>query len=111
VMAFNPNDVEKGEQILEVRGLNSEGVSSLPVFTTVLGTDDGTDELSGFSFTFFLSITGILCFLIIVGLLFKARAEEPLLLIGFESNTEHPQVLDAELVLDEPSSSEDNASS
>ena len=46
VMAFNPNDVEKGEQILEVRGLNSEGVSSLPVFTTVLGTDDGTDELS-----------------------------------------------------------------
>ena len=111
VMAFNPNDVEKGEQILEVRGLNSEGVSSLPVFTTVLGTDDGADELSGFSFTFFLSITGILCFLIIVGLLFKARAEEPLLLIGFESNTEHPQVLDAELVLDEPSSSEDNASS
>ena len=46
VMAFNPNDVEKGEQILEVRGLNSEGVSSQPVFTTVLGTDDGTDELS-----------------------------------------------------------------
>jgi subtilisin family serine protease len=111
VMAFNPSDVEKGEQTLEVRGLNSEGVSSLPVFTTVMGTGDGTDGLSGFSFTAFMSITGILCLLILVGLLFKARAEEPLLLNGLESTNEHPKVLDAELVLDEPSSSEDNASS
>ena len=111
VMAFDPSDVAKGEQTLEVRGLNSEGISSLPVFTMVDGTGDGTDDFGGFSFGTFMSITTILCFLILVGLLFKARAEEPLLLTGFENSNESSQVLDAELIFDEPSSSEDRDSS
>jgi hypothetical protein len=43
--------------------------------------------------------------------LFKARAEEPLLLSGFENANEPSQVLDAELILEEPPSSEDKGSS
>lgn len=108
---FLPPAVAKGEQTLEVRGLNSEGISSLPVFTTVDGTGEETEDFGGFSFGTFMSITTILCLLILVGLLFKARAEEPLLLSGFEKANEPSQVLDAELILEEPPSSEDKGSS
>lgn len=111
VMAFYLPAVAKGEQTLEVRGLNSEGISSLPVFTTVDGTGEETEDFGGFSFGTFMSITTILCLLILVGLLFKARAEEPLLLSGFEKANEPSQVLDAELILEEPPSSEDKGSS
>ena len=111
VMAFHPSAVAKGEQTLEVRGLNSEGISSLPVFTTMEGAGSGTENFGGFSFGTFMSITTILCLLILVGLVFKARAEEPLLLYGFEKTDEASQVLDAELVLDEPSSLEAEDSS
>ena len=75
------------------------------------GAGSGTENFGGFSFGTFMSITTILCLLILVGLVFKARAEEPLLLYGFEKTDEPSQVLDAELVLDEPSSLEADDSS
>ena len=107
VMAFNPA-VLAGEQVLEIRGLNEESKPSLPVFAVVEGTGSDSDDLGGMMAGTMLAIGGVLLLLILVGLLFKARADEPLLLAGFEKWEGHPEILDAELILDDGASLDDD---
>ena len=103
VMAFDVNQLEKGNQTLEVRGLNQQGSPSLSVFTTVMGTGLSVDDAGGFSSQSLLMIAGVLVFIILVGLIFNARADEPLQLAGGDGlNSNGDGILEAELIDDLP---------
>ncbi len=111
VMAINPLLVPAGEQVLEIRGLNEESKPSLPVFVVVIGQGSASDSATGLSFGAYFTLVNILIVFIIIGLVFKARADEPLLLAGHEKGEGHPDVLDAELVPDDGSTLDDEVSS
>ena len=103
VMAFDVNQLEKGNQTLEVRGLNQQGSPSLSVFTTVMGTGLSVDDSVGFSSQSLLMIAGVLVFIILLGFMFNARADEPLQLAGGDGlNSNGDGILEAELIDDLP---------
>jgi hypothetical protein len=111
VIAINPLLLPAGEQVLEIRGLNEESKPSLPVFAVVIGQGSASDSATGLTFGAYFTLVNILIVFIIIGLVFKARADEPLLLAGHDKWDGHPDVLDAELVPDDGSTLDDEASS
>ena len=101
VMAFDVDQLAKGNQTLEVRGINEQGSPSLSVFTTVVGTGLSVDDSAGFSVQSLLTTMGVLVFIILLGLMFNARADEPIRLHAGEGmKAEEHGILEAELVED-----------
>ena len=103
VVALDPEQLEAGNQTVEVRGLNDQGAPSLPVFTTVMGTGGG-DELA----TLGVDLVGLSVFLIVLillGLLVRgAQIDEPSTLHSL-----NPDHVEDALLLDEQSQPETEA--
>ncbi len=76
VVALDPKQLPKGNQSVEVRGLNEQGAPSLPLFTTVMGVGDGDDAMDlGVDL---ITLSAVLVLLILLGLLAQgARTDEP----------------------------------
>jgi subtilisin family serine protease len=94
VVALNPTLLEKGNQTIEIRGLNDQGAPSLPVFSTVMGAGIDDDSMAGFGGDL-VTLSLLLVVVILIGLLVQgARIDPPSRL---ESWTE-PQTTDAILL-------------
>lgn len=103
VMAFDVDQLAKGNQTLEIRGLNQQGSPSLSVFTTVTGTGLSADDAGGFSPQSLLVVAGVLVFIILLGFVFNSRADQPLLLVAADGlNNNSDGILVAELIDDPP---------
>jgi hypothetical protein len=103
VMAFDVDQLAKGNQTLEIRGLNQQGSPSLSVFTTVTGTGLSVDDAGGFSPQSLLVFAGVLVFIILLGFMFNSRADQPLLLVAADGlNNNSDGILVAELIDDPP---------
>jgi hypothetical protein len=77
-IALDLDTLEKGNQIVEIRGLNEAGVQSLPVSITVMGSGDGSSTL-GVNYQvllFFLPL--LLLIFILITFLLVARTDAPL---------------------------------
>lgn len=68
VVALDPALLDKGNQTIEIRGLNDQGAPSLPVFTSVMGTGSGEDGMAGLGVDL-LSLGLVLVVVILIGLL------------------------------------------
>jgi hypothetical protein len=102
-MAFDVDQLAKGNQTLEIRGLNQQGSPSLSVFTTVTGTGHSVDDAGGFSPQSLLVFAGVLVFIILLGFMFNSRADQPLLLVAADGlNNNSDGILVAELIDDPP---------
>ena len=80
VVALNPALLDKGNQTIEIRGLNDQAAPSLPVFTTVMGTGNAEDGMAGFGVDL-LTLSLLLVVVILIGLVVQgARIDPPSLL-------------------------------
>ena len=94
VVALNPALLDKGNQTIEIRGLNDQGAPSLPVFSTVMGTGADNDGMAGLGVDL-ISLSLLLVVVILIGLLVQgARIDPP---SHLHSLTE-PQITDAVLL-------------
>ena len=94
VVALNPALLDKGNQTIEIRGLNDQGAPSLPVFSTVMGTGADNDGMAGLGVDL-ISLSLLLLVVILIGLLVQgARIDPP---SHLHSLTE-PQITDAVLL-------------
>ncbi len=95
-VALDLAKVGYGEQTIEIRGLNSNGVQSLPVSVTVLGEGDSVSS-SGFSLPFLGSLVGLgVWILLAAGVLFIARIDPPLGLQPHDAEASIEAALDAD---------------
>ena len=76
VVALNPALLDKGNQTIEIRGLNDQGAPSLPVFSTVMGTGAGEDGMAGLGVDL-LSLSLLLVVVILIGLLVQGARIDP----------------------------------
>ncbi len=106
-VALDLDALAKGNQTVEIRGLNDAGVQSLPLSTMVLGTGAGSST-AGEGFIQSLTIgTFVVLFMLLVTLL-NARVQSPLTLLPndseasieavFEADAEMADAIDAILV-------------
>ena len=101
----------KGNQTLELRALNSEGVQSLPVMATVMGTGQSVDGADGWSIGEYLGLPLVLIAVSAILLIWTSRIDPPLSVVSLDSNesidavlaadADIASVVDAELVEDE----------
>ncbi len=106
VVGLDANQLSKGNHTLEVRGLNEQGVPSLPVFTTFVGGGKAASDGEGWSDqSLFLAVGFAVMALFVLGTI-GGRIDPPLSLASLTPNAEET-VLDAVLVKGEgePSSS------
>lgn len=106
VMAVNPDQLPKGNQTIEIRGLNEQGAPSLPVFTTVMGNGASGDEASGVGLSF--GLAGLVVLLLVV-LFVIGRIDPPLSLDVVNDPEIQGTVLEAELMDSAPEQSDQDA--
>ncbi|HJL96564.1 MAG TPA: S8 family serine peptidase, partial [Candidatus Poseidoniaceae archaeon] len=75
-VALDLDALDKGNQTVEIRGLNDAGVQSLPVSLTVMGTGAGVSTSTGNFQTAALAFGGLFI-VFVVGSLFFARVDPP----------------------------------
>ncbi len=105
-IAFDLDSLEKGNQTVEIRGLNDAGVQSLPVSLTVMGTGDASSMSDGFTLS--LSLGAMVVIFMLLATLFQSRIQTPLGLLpvdseasieaAIESDAEMADAIDAILV-------------
>ena len=105
-IAFDLDSLEKGNQTVEIRGLNDAGVQSLPVSLTVMGTGDASSMSDGFTLS--LSLGAMVVIFMLLATLFQSRIQTPLGLLpvdseasieaAIESDSEMADAIDAILV-------------
>ena len=109
VMAFDLGKLEKGEHVLEVRGLNEEGAPSLPVFASLQGTGAGMDGSEGLTGDLLTMVILVILFALVLIALIGGRIDPPLHLHQTEHEGKNTElVLDAVLV-DEDGQESQNA--
>jgi len=107
-IALDLDTLDKGNQTIEIRGLNEAGVQSLPVSMTVMGTGDSSSTMGGNFQTIALALGGLFVLFILIASLVVARIDTPLGLwpvdseasieATLESDTEMADAIDAILV-------------
>ena len=94
-VALDLDALEKGNQSIEIRGMNDAGVQSLPISTMVIGTGagiSGADE----GFTLSLTIGGIVVLFMLIATLLNARVQSPLNLVPNDSEASIEAVIEAD---------------
>ncbi len=105
-IALDLDSLNKGNQTIEVRGLNDAGVQSLPVSLMVMGTGDSSSMSDGLSLS--LSLGGMVVIFMLLATLYQSRIQTPLGLLpidseasieaAIESDAEMADAIDAILV-------------
>lgn len=105
VVALDAAKYGEGNHTVELRGLNDQGVASLPVFVTFAGGGEGQDGTGGLSDELVVLAVVLVVVLLAVAA-FGGRIDPPKSLFMVEGSSEGEGVLDAELIEGEtPSSS------
>ena len=105
-IALDLDSLNKGNQTIEIRGLNDAGVQSLPVSLMVMGTGDSSSMSDGLSLS--LSLGGMVVIFMLLATLYQSRIQTPLGLLpidseasieaAIESDAEMADAIDAILV-------------
>ncbi len=78
-VALDPDALSFGNQTIEIRGLNSQGVQSLPVSVVVMGTGEGiSSQVSGLFGIIPTSGYFIILCVLVLGALWNSRVDPPL---------------------------------
>ena len=77
-VAIDPSMVASGNQTIEVRAINEEGVQGLPILTVVSGEGGELESSSSFTTGQIIAVVVALVALCIIGLIVQAKTEEPL---------------------------------
>jgi hypothetical protein len=105
VVALDAAKYGEGNHTVELRGLNDQGVASLPVFVTFAGGGEGHDGTGGLSDELVVLAVVLVVVLLAVAA-FGGRIDPPKSLFMVEGSSDGEGVLDAELIEGEtPSSS------
>ena len=102
VFAFDAKKLSKGNHTIEVRGLNDEGVQSLPVFVTVQGGGIIASEQSQLSGGVLVAVGLVIVAILVTLLVIGSRIDEPQTLMSLALTSEEDEILDAVLVESEP---------
>ena len=94
-VALDLDALEKGNQSLEIRGVNDAGVQSLPVSTIVMGTGAGISTADE-GFTLSLTIGGIIVLFMLLATMLNARVQSPLNLLPNDSEASIEAVIEAD---------------
>jgi serine protease AprX len=82
-IAFDLDSLDKGNQTIEIRGLNDAGIQSLPVSVMVMGSGDASSMSDGFTLS--LSLGAIVVIFMLLATLFQSRIQTPLGLLPVDS--------------------------
>ncbi|MCP2504499.1 MAG: S8 family serine peptidase [Candidatus Poseidoniaceae archaeon] len=93
-LAFDLGTLEKGNQTIEIRGLNDAGVQSLPVSVMVMGSGDASSTDEGFPLS--LSLGGIVVVFMLLATLLNTRIQEPLSLLPVDSEASIEAVIESD---------------
>ena len=94
-VALDLDALEKGNQSLEIRGVNDAGVQSLPISTMVMGTGAGISTADE-GFTLSLTIGGIIVLFMLLATMLNARVQSPLNLLPNDSEASIEAVIEAD---------------
>ena len=95
-VALNLDALAKGNQTVEIRGLNEAGVQSLPISTMVMGTGAGSST-AGEGFTLSLTMGTVVVLFMLMATLWNARIQSPLGLVANDSEASIEAVIEADL--------------
>jgi hypothetical protein len=93
---LDPAKIGKGNQTIEIRAINSEGLQSLPILTQVEGTGLATSTSLSWTVGQYAVFAGVIVLICLIGLLFQARTEDPYTLEITYSDDGIEEVLDAD---------------
>ncbi len=93
-LAFDLGTLEKGNQTIEIRGLNDAGVQSLPVSVMVMGSGDASSTDEGFPLS--LSLGGIVVVFMLLATLLNTRIQAPLSLLPVDSEASIEAVIESD---------------
>ncbi len=96
VVGLDTGQLSQGNHTLEVRGLNEQGVSSLPVFVTFAGSGDGVSSSGGWGDSTVLAVGALLAVTVLVVFAVGGRIDQPLSLASTKAS--ETNVVDAVLV-------------
>ncbi|MEZ8078093.1 MAG: S8 family serine peptidase [Candidatus Poseidoniaceae archaeon] len=109
-IALDPTTIGKGNQTIEIRALNSEGMQSLPILTQVEGTSSSSSSSMSWTVGQYIASASSLLVICLIGLIFISRTEAPHSLAltysdngideVLEADDDLAAVVDAELVFD-----------
>ena len=109
-IALDPTTIAKGNQTIEIRALNSEGMQSLPILTQVEGTSSSSSSSMSWTVGQYVASASSLLVICLIGLIFISRTEAPHRLAltysdngideVLEADDDLAAVVDAELVCD-----------
>jgi len=109
-IALDPTKIGKGNQTIEIRAVNSEGMQSLPILTQVEGTGSSSSSSMSWTVGQYVASASSLLVICLIGLMFISRTEAPHSLAltysddgideVLEADNDLAAVVDAELVGD-----------
>jgi len=77
-IALDLDTLDKGNQTVEIRGLNEAGVQSLPVSITVMGSGDGSSTMDVNYQAIAFALGGVFVLFILIAFFLVARTDAPL---------------------------------
>ena len=94
-IALDLDALAKGNQSIEIRGVNDAGAQSLPISTMAMGTGDGISS-AGEGFALSLSLGGIVVVFMLLATLWNARIQSPLGLLPSDSEASIEAAIEAD---------------
>jgi subtilisin family serine protease len=95
-IALDPTNIAKGNQTIEIRALNSEGMQSLPILTQVEGTSSSSSSSMSWTVGQYIASASSLLVICLIGLIFISRTEAPHRLALTYSDNGIDEVLEAD---------------
>ena len=95
-IALDPTTIGKGNQTIEIRALNSEGMQSLPILTQVEGTSSSSSSSMSWTVGQYIASASSLLVICLIGLIFISRTEAPHSLALTYSDNGIDEVLEAD---------------
>ena len=95
-IALDPTTIGKGNQTIEIRALNSEGMQSLPILTQVEGTSSSSSSSMSWTVGQYVASASSLLVICLIGLIFISRTEAPHRLALTYSDNGIDEVLEAD---------------